>query len=90
MINVKRVAEAARINLSDDEVEKFEQEFEEILETFSELDEADTEGVKPSFHVIDLENVSREDVVEESLTQEQALKNTEHAEKGFFKGPRSV
>ncbi|MFA4820401.1 MAG: Asp-tRNA(Asn)/Glu-tRNA(Gln) amidotransferase subunit GatC [Candidatus Aenigmatarchaeota archaeon] len=36
-----------------------------------------------------MENVLREDAPEKCLSNEEALKNTKHKEKGFFKGPRA-
>jgi len=90
MIDVKRVARTARLNLSEAEVKKFERELSDILKIFSALEEADTKKVEPSFHVLELKNVTREDIVEKSLGQEDALKNSKHVEKGFFKGPKAV
>jgi len=87
---VKHVATLARLNLTEEELEKFAKDFEGILEAFSSLDEVDTKDVKPSFHPIEMKNVMREDEKEESLTQEEALANSEHKEDGMFKGPRAV
>ncbi len=90
MVNVdevKRVAENARINLEDEEAEKFSEEFEKILEVFDKLDEIDTEDVEPAFHPVEVEPESREDVEEETLDKEEVFQNTENEEDGYFKGP---
>lgn len=84
---VRSVAENARINLSDEEVEKFSEEFEEILNVFNKLEEVDTEDVEPAFHPIETGSESREDSEEETLDKEQVFQNTENEEDGFFKGP---
>ncbi len=93
MINkdtVKKVAELARLQLSEDELERFSKELEEIEKAFSVIQEVDTENVEPAFQPIEIENVFREDVPKESFSQEEALSNTEHKENGYFKGPRIV
>jgi len=83
---VRRVAEAARLNLTDEELERYQQQLKVILEAFRELDEVDTEGVEPSFHPILLEDVLRED--KPSKWSWDPLANSEHKEDGYFRGPR--
>ena len=80
---VERVAELARVDLADDEVDAFSAQFAEILEYFEALDE-----VPEVESDADLVNVMRPDEVEESLDQEEALANAAETEDGFFKGPR--
>lgn len=87
---VKKVAFLARLELSEEEIEKFAKELEEIEKAFSKIREVDTENVEPSLHPIELKNALREDTPKESLPQEIALKNAEHKEQGYFKGPRIV
>lgn len=84
---VEEVAEIARLGLEEEEKEGLAQDFESILDWFSELDEIDTENVEPAFHPIEVKNEMREDDIEESLDQEEALDLTEHKEDGYFKGP---
>jgi aspartyl-tRNA(Asn)/glutamyl-tRNA(Gln) amidotransferase subunit C len=83
-----RVAANARISLSEAEIEKFLPQLQEILKAFGKLDEIDVSNEKPSFQPIPLENVARIDLVEKSLSQEEALKNTKHKKGGYFMGPK--
>ena len=83
---VRRVAEAARLSLTDEELERYEQQLKVILEAFRELDEVDTEGVEPSFHPIELEDVLREDKASKWVWD--PLANSMHKEDGYFRGPR--
>lgn len=83
---VRRVAEAARLSLTEEEIERYEWQLKVILEAFRELDEVDTEGVEPSYHPIMLEDVLRDD--EASLWGWDPLANSEHREDGYFRGPR--
>ncbi len=87
---IENVATVARLELSGKEKEKFVKEFKEILDAFSTIDEADTSKVKSSIQPVKLKNMTREDEVEDSLSQEDALANTQHKKDGYFKGPRAV
>jgi len=80
---VRNIAELARVDLTDAAVETFTEQFEAVLADFAELDEVPEVESEP-----DLVNVMRDDVIEESLDQEAALRNASETEDGFFKGPR--
>jgi aspartyl-tRNA(Asn)/glutamyl-tRNA(Gln) amidotransferase subunit C len=80
---VEHVADLARVDLDDDEVDAFTAQFAEILEYFEALDEVPEVEAEA-----DLVNVMRADEVEESLDQDEALDNAAETEDGFFKGPR--
>ena len=86
--DVRKVAQIARLKLSDQEVRKFSKDLESILDAFKDLERVPTRNVRPSFQPIETKNVLRKDAVERSLTQEQALANAKNKEKGFFKGPK--
>jgi aspartyl-tRNA(Asn)/glutamyl-tRNA(Gln) amidotransferase subunit C len=80
---VRHVASLARVDLADDEVERFAEQFGDILEYFEALDdvpEVDREA--------ELANVMRADEVREGLTQAEALRNAPETEDGYFKGPK--
>ena len=83
---VERIAKVARLELTEDEVEKFTEQLKVILEAFRELDDVDTEGVEPSFHPQELSNVLRED--EAKPWDWDPLGNSRHKERRQFKGPR--
>lgn len=86
----EHIAWLARIELSEDEKKLFALQLSTILDYFHIIDEANTEGVQPTLHVLNLVNVSREDVVEESLPAEVVLGNAPMKEKGYFKAPKIV
>jgi len=85
-----KVAENARLNLSNSEIKKFLPQLEEILKAFSKLDEIKNLKEEPSFQPLPLKNIFREDKTEKCLSQETALKNTKHKKDGYFKGPKVV
>jgi aspartyl-tRNA(Asn)/glutamyl-tRNA(Gln) amidotransferase subunit C len=88
--DVEHVASLAHIELSDQEKALFTEQFNDILEYFKKIDSVDTNGVEPTYHVLDLSNVSRTDETKPSLSTEEALRNTPKKEKKFFKAPRIV
>lgn len=87
--DVLHIANLAKIEISEEEVEKFRKDFQDILGYFNILDEVE-EDVEPSFQVLPLTNVFRKDEVKESLPREEILKNAKHVEDGYIKGPRVV
>ncbi|MCU4719444.1 Asp-tRNA(Asn)/Glu-tRNA(Gln) amidotransferase subunit GatC [Halapricum hydrolyticum] len=80
---VRHVADLARVDLAEEELERFAEQFGEILDAFETLDE-----VPEIERESDLVNVMRPDEVRDSLDQEQALQNAPEDEEGFFKGPK--
>ncbi|WP_436343574.1 Asp-tRNA(Asn)/Glu-tRNA(Gln) amidotransferase subunit GatC [Natronorubrum sp. FCH18a] len=79
---VRHVAELARVDLADDEVDQFTRQFADILEYFETLDE-----VPEVDREADLTNVMRPDEERDSLDREAALENAPETEDGYFKGP---
>ena len=80
---VRHVADLARVDLEDDEVERFTEQLGDILEAFEALDE-----VPETEREADLANVMRPDEVQGCLSQEEALQNAPESEAGQFKGPK--
>ena len=87
---VEHVAWLAHIDLSSKEKTRFTQQFNEILEYFKRIDRVNTDEVQPTYHVLEVMNVYREDEVTPSLPKEEALKNAPKKEKEFLKAPRIV
>ena len=80
---VRHVASLARVDLDDDEVERFADQFADILGYFEALEDVPDVDAEP-----DLVNVMRPDEVTEGLTQAEALRNAPETEEGRFTGPR--
>lgn len=88
--DVKKIAALARLDIADNEVEKYQHHLEEILSYVQKLNELDTENVEPTYYVQDAKNVFRDDVVKPSLSQEDALKNAPEQSHGFFVVPKII
>lgn len=88
--DVEYIANLARLEFTKEEKEKFTEQFNRILEYMDKLNELDTTKVEPLYHVIDLKNVFREDVVKESYPREEILKNAPSRTEFFFKVPKVI
>jgi aspartyl-tRNA(Asn)/glutamyl-tRNA(Gln) amidotransferase subunit C len=62
---VEKMAFLARIKLSVDEVKKYSEDLESILQYAKKLEDVDTEKIEPLFHFSELKNIVREDKEEE-------------------------
>ena len=85
---IEKVAKLALLNLTEEDKDMFSKQLGDILSYFKKLNDLDTSNIEPTTHAIDLKNVYREDVSTPSLSNEDALKNTEHKKDGYFKAPR--
>lgn len=85
---VEHIARLARLRLTEEEKERYSVQLGKIIEYVRQLNELDLAKVPPTSHVVPLKNVLREDVVRESLPQEEALRNAPQKEKGYFKVPK--
>ena len=83
---VRHVANLANLKLSDEQVIKFQSQLSSVLEYVSKIQKLNTQGVEETAQVTNLENVTREDKIDEKrmFTQEQALSNTKKTYDGFF------
>jgi aspartyl-tRNA(Asn)/glutamyl-tRNA(Gln) amidotransferase subunit C len=88
--DVEHVGWLARIEIDENDADECASQLNDVLNHFEQLDEVDTENVPPTYHVIDLVNVFREDVAGESLTQDKALENTSSSKEGYFKSYRII
>lgn len=74
--DVKRLADLARLRLTDAELEQFSGEFSSILEYVEQLKDTDTDGLKPTYQVNGLSTVVRADkIVDYKATKALLLKN---------------
>ena len=87
---VEKIANLARLYLSDDEKSKLSKELSIILEYMDKLNELNTSNVKPLSHPLELANVFREDELGESLSTEDALKNAPDKTDKYFKVPKVI
>jgi len=85
---VEKVAELARLDLSEAEKSVFGEQLSQILAYVDQLQAVSTEGVPPTSSVAELQSEWREDVVVPGLTTEQALANAPESSQGLFVVPK--
>ena len=61
--DIIKVAKLSRLLLSDEEIEKYQKEFINILNFFDSLSEVNTDGVSPISQITGLENIVSDDTV---------------------------
>jgi aspartyl-tRNA(Asn)/glutamyl-tRNA(Gln) amidotransferase subunit C len=73
--DVQHVAHLARLGLTEDELARLEGQLNNILDQYAVLTALDTERIPPTAQTIELANILRDDVVQPSLSVEDALAN---------------
>ncbi|HEX6517164.1 MAG TPA: Asp-tRNA(Asn)/Glu-tRNA(Gln) amidotransferase subunit GatC [Nocardioidaceae bacterium] len=86
--DVAHLADLARIDLSDAELDHLAPQLAVILESVSSIREVAAQDVPPTSHALPLTNVFREDVVRPGLTPEEALAGAPAVEQQRFAVPR--
>jgi aspartyl-tRNA(Asn)/glutamyl-tRNA(Gln) amidotransferase subunit C len=84
---VLHVARLARLELSDQEVERMAAELSKVLDHIEKIRELDLEGVPPTSHVVDVVNVLRPDEPQPCLPVELALQSAPEPLSGGFGVP---
>jgi aspartyl-tRNA(Asn)/glutamyl-tRNA(Gln) amidotransferase subunit C len=85
---VEHLARLARLALSDDELDRFAGQLDQIIGAVARVGEVAAEDIPPTSHPLPLTNVTRPDVVRPGLTQAEALAGAPAAEDGRFRVPR--
>lgn len=88
--DVEYVAKLAKLNLTEDEKEKFVGQLGDIVEFANKISSLDTDGVNPTNHISDVKNVFREDEVKASYSREEILMNAPEKEAGCLVVPSIV
>ena len=92
--DVVRVAELAYLDLSEDELEKYRRQIDEILDYIGKLNELDTSGVEPMAQVLADDQAAdatlREDLVVPSAVAEDVLRQAPDAETPYFRVPKVI
>jgi aspartyl-tRNA(Asn)/glutamyl-tRNA(Gln) amidotransferase subunit C len=84
---VLHVARLARLELSEDEVERFQGQLAAILDAVSKVSELDLSDVPPTSHPLELSNVWAEDEPRPCLTVDKALANAPDRDEDYFRTP---
>ncbi len=84
---VQHIAHLARLELSSDELQRYQSQLSAILDHVAVLQELDTSLVPPTSSVLPQHAPLREDEIRPGLTTAKALQNSSHQEQNQFKVP---
>jgi len=87
---VKKVAELARIELNEDEIDHHSFQLEKILDYINQLEKIDTENIPCTTRAIEVVNVVRDDINEKFDETDQILDLAPSREDDFFKVPKII
>jgi aspartyl-tRNA(Asn)/glutamyl-tRNA(Gln) amidotransferase subunit C len=86
--DITRVAQLARITLSEEDTETYGEQLEQILEHAARVQALPTDGVEPTSHPLTMVNAFRPDEVTACLDREEILAQAPRAEEAYFRVPR--
>lgn len=86
--DVVHVASLARLELSDEELDRYVDQLGAVLDHAADVAALDTSGVPPTAHPLPVENVFRQDVLGASLDRDEVLREAPDSEGSLFRVPR--
>ena len=89
-LDVAYVARLARLRLTEEETQLFQEQLGRVLEYVTKLREVDVSGVEAAAHAIPIFNVFREDEARDCFTAEDALRHAPRQANGLFVVPKVV
>jgi aspartyl-tRNA(Asn)/glutamyl-tRNA(Gln) amidotransferase subunit C len=84
---VLHVARLARLELTDDEVGRFQEQLSDIIEAISKVSELDLSDVPPTAHPLEIANTWAEDEPRDSLSIDEAFANAPDRDGDYFRVP---
>ena len=84
---VLHVARLARLELTDDEVTRFQEQLSQILDAVSKVAELDLADVPPTSHPLEIANAWAEDVPRDCLPLDDVFANAPDREDDYFRSP---
>ncbi len=88
--DIQKIAGLAKLNLSDEEMDRYTRELGNILGFVEKLDKLDLTGVAATSHAVAVTNVFREDKAVDSGIQADVFEKAPSVEDNLFKVPRVI
>ena len=86
--DVQHIANLARLQFADDELDDFVAKLARIVEFVDQLQQVDMEGIEPMAHPLDRVQRFRDDIVSESIDRDTYQRNASHVADGLYLVPR--
>lgn len=89
---VKKLAELAKLKLSENEIKRLQNELSDVISYFAELTKVPTDNTLPTSQTTGLEDVLRDDEVntDRILSNEEALSGTDKIHNGYIVVPQVI
>jgi len=87
---ILHIANLANLNIKEDELEKYTEHLEEILNFANVVNNAPIQGLEENISMNETYNVFRKDEIKQSVTREELLQNTSEQQEGMFKIPKVI
>ena len=88
--DVRYIAQLARLELSAEEIGKFQSQLGQVLSHVEKMNAVDVSGVEPTAHANQVVNVFREDTPRDWFTPGVALANAPRSANGLFIVPKVI
>ncbi len=87
---IKKLSNLSKLQFSEQEEADIIKDLSQIVSFVEKLQEIDTENVDPLIYISEEKNVVRKDIVEQSLTHEEALMNAPKKDSDYFRAPKVI
>ncbi len=87
---VDSLAKLARLSFEEKEKKEIKGDLQQMISFIEKLQEVNTEGVEPLLHMSSNKNILRDDVIQGSVSREEALRNAPDSDGTFFKVPKVI
>jgi aspartyl-tRNA(Asn)/glutamyl-tRNA(Gln) amidotransferase subunit C len=84
------IAKLASLNLSDEEIDRYTNDMQEILEFANTVNEVSTENISETIGTNGIYNVFRKDEIKQNISKEELLKNAPSQDEGMFRIPKVI
>jgi len=85
---VEYVEKLANLDFSKEDKEKYTEQLNSILVYFKKLNELDTQNIQPTAYIFDMPNLTNDDKVKQSLSQEEVMALSGDSKDGYFRVPK--
>ena len=86
--DVQKVAKLARLEIDEEDLKKYSNQLERILNYVAQLEKIDTQEVIPTTRAVEVINKTRKDIVEKSKVREELLDLAPVREGDFYRVPK--
>ncbi len=88
--NVEHIASLSKIKSDQNSNKAFTDQLKKILKYIEKLNELDTDQIEPTLHVLSLQNVFKEDLIQNIFSEENSSENAPCFDKGHYQVPKII